>query len=67
MQLVTVTDLGLLWGFKSLHFTDFFCFFCFLFQNVQGILIGLANLDGAVKTIRKTVDSADASKALQKG
>lgn len=67
VQLITVTDL-VSFGFLNLFISQFFfVLFVFFFQNVQGILIGLANLDGAVKTIRKTVDSADASKALQKG
>lgn len=33
----------------------------------QGILIGLANLDGVVKVIRSAKDSAEASEELQKG
>lgn len=34
---------------------------------VEGILIGLANLDGVVKVIRSAKDSAEASEELQKG
>jgi len=33
----------------------------------QGILIGLANLDGVVKVIRSAKDSTEASEGLQKG
>ena len=35
--------------------------------DFQGILIGLANLDGVVKVIRRAKDSAEASEGLQKG